>query len=140
MVLGSSSEGEDETLTIETAASNLETPRDEDALFHRVHDTLAELWDLVPKPLWFSLCAAFSTWKARWKLVPNTVKSSKIWRMVRSYAEIRWYDGPIPSPAWHSWTDAVEVNLRQIYSRGRLQARNDVSLNLGKPASIPMPT
>ena len=133
MTLGSSSDEEPDTVTVETVASNLEQPRDEDTLFVRVHDTLAEQWERGEEALVVLIARRLHQLGSQMEATPvHGHVYHNMACLVRSYAEVRGYSGPVPSPAWQSWTADVELNLRQLYLRGRDQARYDVNLNFGQ--------
>ena len=133
MTLGSSSDEEPDTVTVETVASNLEQPRDEDTLFARVHDTLAEQWERGEEALVVLVARRLYQLGSQMEATPvHGHVYHNMACLVRSYAEVRGYSGPVPSPAWQSWTADVELNLRQLFLRGRDQARHDINLNFGQ--------
>ena len=103
------------------------------AVAARVHDTLAEQWERGEEALVVLIARRLYQLGSQMEATPvHGHVYHNMACLVRSYAEVRGYSGPVPSPAWQSWTADVELNLRQLFLRGRDQARHDINLNFGQ--------
>ena len=127
MTLGSDS---DEDVVLETRPDNIIPEADEDALFARVHDTLAQLWDQGHECVVHAIAAQLYQLGSQIKPTPEFAQVYfNMAQMVRPYLTTLGIGQGDPAPLWQAWTDGVTQDLSALCRRERTRAVVDRNRN-----------